>query len=681
MMLRFENPLWWMMLAAAVPVIVHLVARAKPRERRFSSIAFLLELLRRHARKSRPKDWLLLLLRTLACAALAAAFLLPVIGTDQGGRGGKALVIVLDNTASMGAADGQQVRMNQAIAAAESAVRQLGPNDSVNLVTLAGYPRFLFDRPESSRSMLLRELARTRSVEASSQGISEALAAAAEQIRELPEGVSGELLIISDFQAGNWDAVDFASVLPQEVPVTFVNVAQSQQLANTAVTHLSLHPASPLPGQEVTATVHLRRFAAAGDGSADEGLSVTLQAGDLRLTQPCALSEDGTGEVQFKLEAPQKVGEWVLRAETEADAFPADNVRSLVAEVRDKLDCQVIAVDRAQAGFMMRALENTPFLRTLHVPSPTEKHADFVVWNAPRAADVPTIQRLLADGTTVLLAPDLEHETACAPLLLGKEADYRGELRVDGGFRTLKVAAPDDAVFELFRGTPLDALWASEQYARVGRGFLDPLPPGATLLLSYDDGVPALVRVPQGRGCLLIWNMAVTTRDNRMGYSPLFLPMLAETLLQSRVSELRPEPVPGCDLLEWSVPGNREAREVVLSHETGEALETSPSPPRAGQAVMLRSVQPALPGLYSWSVGSEILGYTAVNFPAEESELRVTDLSRLPQEAHSVSESAASSAPLIPQRLELWPWLLALALLCFVAELLLCRMPQRNPKP
>ena len=76
------------MAAAAVPLLVHLFARSRPREREFSSLIFLRRAVKRHVRLRRPKDWLLLAVRTLAAACLAAARRMAggVVGVLSGGE-------------------------------------------------------------------------------------------------------------------------------------------------------------------------------------------------------------------------------------------------------------------------------------------------------------------------------------------------------------------------------------------------------------------------------------------------------------------------------------------------------------------------------------------------------------------------------------------------------------------
>lgn len=674
----FEQPLWWLMGAALVPLAVHLVARTRPRERSFSSVSLLQELIRLQAHRTRPKDWLLLLLRTLACACIAAAFLLPYWGGGTEGEGGRALVMVLDNTASMGAADGQQVRMNQALEVAHASVKALGSGDRANLVTLAGYPQFLFDKPESAHPLLLRELARTQSEPASAAGVAEALENAARQINTLPKGMRGQVLVISDFQRQAMKAPleGFLKNHPG-LNIRCVSVAQAERLENTAVTRLSLVPAKPLPGQEVVATVQLRHWNGIREEQGVIPVSVMLSAGGLRLSQPCELPRGGETSVQFHLKAPEQGGSWELTARTEEDAFPGDNVRYLSVPVAERLDCLAISPDRDSLGFMLRALENMPFMQTLCLPGLTGNQADFVVWNAPTAADVPAIKECLESGATVLVAPDLQNDTACKPLLEGKEGSCTGEVRKDVGAWQLELPGEDES-FSLFRPESLRKLCSEGIYARLGGSFGQNLPAGATVLLRYRDKVPALLRYPVGRGCLLVWNMPVLARDSRWGFSPLCLPVMAEVLLHARGGkDDAMEAVAGQDHLSFPLPAGVAPDRVKLFNQQGEEIPVAVSASSSGRLSVLRSESPAAPGIYRWQCGDEILGSAAVNFPLEESDLH----SYVPEEGQEAefltAEEAVAHAGLAPRR-ALWPWLLAAALAFFAMELLLCRSARRK---
>lgn len=672
MTISFDNPAWWLLCAALVPLLVHLVARTRPTERRFSSVVLLRELVRLQSHRTRPRDWLLLILRCLLSLSVAGAFLLPYLGGGADGEGGRALLLVLDNTASMGAADGQQVRMNRALSVAQTAVQHLATHDRVNLVTLAGYPRFVFDRPESARPLILRELARTGSQSAAAVDVAAALEAALAQLRDLPEGVQGQVLLISDFQSSAMQQA--VEKLGENDSLCCVTVAQTSAVENTVLTSMTLTPARPLPGQKVTLTVNLRHWQGASAREGKLPLSVTLSAGNLRLSQPCELNCGGQSRVQFELTAPQQPGDWLLTAQTEADAYPGDNTRYLVVPVADKLDCLAITTDRAQLGFMLRALENTPFLRTLQLPSIPGTAADFVVWHAPSQADVPAIRERLAAGETVLIVPDMVKDTALLPLLTGREGSIAGEVRTDGGQWQVKTVEAGDASFALFTPESLHALEQAGVYRRLGAE-LATVTTDAAVLMQYPAGenqsqvVPALLRKPIGRGQLLIWNMPVTARDSRQGFSPLYLPLLAEQLLHARSATDDAEPIAGQDFLQLTIPTGVAAGELRLLTADGEDC------PIVVQGGIVRSEQPAMPGVYRWLAGDAELRTVAVNFPRAESDLRTFSPGG---STYVLDAQAAAQGSVFAGRLALWPWLLATALLFFVLELLICRSPRER---
>lgn len=666
MMISFDNPVWWFAAAALVPLLVHLVARTRPKERRFSSVALLQELVKLQSRHARPKDMLLLVLRTLLCLSLVLAFLLPYYGGSRDGEGGRALVLVLDDTASMGAADGQQVRMNAALAAAQSIVHQLAPNDRFNLATLAGDAHFVFDKPESARPLILRELARTQSRAAAAGDVSETLTAALSQVRNLPDNVLGQVLLISDFQTtGMKDALDTLEVRDGEL--CCINVAQTNAVENMAVAAMRMTPAEPLPGQRVTLQVELRHYQGASPRSGTVPLNVSLAAGNLPLSHPCELSYGSSSVVQFDLIAPETPGDWLLSAGIEPDSYSGDNIRHLVVPVADKLDCLTIAADRAHMGFMQRALENIPFLRTLHLPAIPETESDFVVWLAPGADDVAAIQSRLAAGETVLIIPDMQKDSALIPLLTGETGTLAGETRTDGESWRVGISDTDDASFRIFDENLLDQeLQKSGMYSRLGVDIQKILPSSARVLLSYQDSVPALVRVPMGRSHLLIWNMPVTARYSRLGFSPMFLPILAEQLIHARSSTDDSELIAGRDFLLFNFPLGVEPSSVHLLALDGSELSVK------AHATQLQSEQTAMPGVYRWVAGDKVLRTVAVNFPSTESDLQTfTPSVNAPViEAQTAADSSAFSG-----RLALWPWLLAAALLFFILELLICRRP------
>jgi hypothetical protein len=132
--MTFLNPFILLGLAAAaIPLIIHLFNFRKPKRVDFSSLAFLKERQKTTMQRVRIKQWLLLLLRTLAIGCLVLAFARPTLtgglGTALGGRATTSIALVIDNSLSMTLRDVQGEYLEQARAIAGSIIDQKEPAD------------------------------------------------------------------------------------------------------------------------------------------------------------------------------------------------------------------------------------------------------------------------------------------------------------------------------------------------------------------------------------------------------------------------------------------------------------------------------------------------------------------------------------------------------------------------
>ncbi|HTM57256.1 MAG TPA: BatA domain-containing protein, partial [Candidatus Udaeobacter sp.] len=154
--MSFLNPLFLFGLAAAaIPVIIHLFTRRRPKEVRFPSLEFLNEVNQSEIRRLKLKQWLLLLLRALALAALALAMSRPALKGTVGMRGGAAttVVVLVDRSGSMSAASPASAGGGTLIGAArrvvENVLATLGPLDECLLVPYDHTPEPVTPRPSS----------------------------------------------------------------------------------------------------------------------------------------------------------------------------------------------------------------------------------------------------------------------------------------------------------------------------------------------------------------------------------------------------------------------------------------------------------------------------------------------------------------------------------------------------
>src|SRR5437762_12728617 len=137
--------------AASVPVIIHLLNRRRYRIVDWAAMRFLLAAQRQNVRRLRLEQWLLLAVRCLIVAGVAAAmaavtpwaeatwqWLLPgggVAGPAVTGRTHK--VVVLDGSLSMPLRDGGGARFDRAKGLAAELVRSSAAGDGFSVVLLA----------------------------------------------------------------------------------------------------------------------------------------------------------------------------------------------------------------------------------------------------------------------------------------------------------------------------------------------------------------------------------------------------------------------------------------------------------------------------------------------------------------------------------------------------------------
>jgi hypothetical protein len=186
------NPWAWVgMAGVAVPVLIHLLGRGHARVHRFPSLRFLEPSRLLPTRRTRIQDPLLLALRCTVILFAVAALAQPVLISAHRRQGldrGLARAIVVDTSASMHRALGTGMI---ALDSARSAARRLATDAQASIVVESNEPR-------------------------------RALAGAVNWLTR--QGRRGELVVLSDFQRGQIDSIDIATI-PASVGVSLHRLA------------------------------------------------------------------------------------------------------------------------------------------------------------------------------------------------------------------------------------------------------------------------------------------------------------------------------------------------------------------------------------------------------------------------------------------------------------------------
>ena len=193
-MIGFLHP--WVLAglaAAAIPILLHLLARREPPTVVFPAVRYLVSTTREHQRRLKLQNWLLLFLRTLLVALLvmaAAGPTAPLRGVA--GHAPSALVLIVDNSPSSGSMAGGSPQLAQLIAAARGVLARATADDAVWLITADGVPR---RGDAGSLGQLLDHL----TVSPRRFELGTAISSAGEVLAS--ETRPGEIVLLSDLQA------------------------------------------------------------------------------------------------------------------------------------------------------------------------------------------------------------------------------------------------------------------------------------------------------------------------------------------------------------------------------------------------------------------------------------------------------------------------------------------------
>jgi uncharacterized membrane protein len=251
MSLTFLTPLFLIgALSAAIPLVIHLSRSRRTKKMRFSTTRFFTDQFLRSYRMSRLKELLLLACRMALFAFLAIALARPLVlpkGQIAFLGGSRNVVLVVDNSASMGQVEDGSPIFEKARAAAREVLDGLKPGDTATIV-LAGRrdagPEVLIPQPTENIEDVRQALADVNAMSLATD-LSGALAKA-ESLAKGGNASSKEVYVFSDLQDSGWDESPDGPG-GSDVSFTFVQI-KPRKKDNLAITAVQYGAARPMVG-------------------------------------------------------------------------------------------------------------------------------------------------------------------------------------------------------------------------------------------------------------------------------------------------------------------------------------------------------------------------------------------------------------------------------------------------
>jgi hypothetical protein len=243
------------MLAALIPLIIHLSRSRRTKKIRFSTTRFFTDQFLRSYRMSRLREILLLICRMALFALFAMALAQPFWNPKEkpgavATSGSRSVVLVFDNSGSMGYADGGQTLFDRARGAALNMLDTLKSGDTAGIV-LAGRrdpdvgPEVLVAPTDQTADV--RQALKRVQLSVAGTNLTEAIARA-EVLAAASTADSREVWVFSDLQDSGWEMQTASAPSdPSRVGFVFVSI-RPQKAVNRAVTAIQFGAVRPVVG-------------------------------------------------------------------------------------------------------------------------------------------------------------------------------------------------------------------------------------------------------------------------------------------------------------------------------------------------------------------------------------------------------------------------------------------------
>jgi hypothetical protein len=661
--------LWSLPFTALVagPVVIHLLARRRPKVFLFPSLRFLLPLQAEARRVSRPRDWLLLLARTLFMLFLVAAFCRPVIhlpGMAERNKLRRDVVVLVDASLSMRAGRGGVTRFSQACAKAAELMRGLRPGDRANLIMVGARPRASYADLSPNYEALAQELA-SATATMEHDDLSAALNLAAANLAagdSADNNVSRELYLFSDFQAvrsqGRVMPPLPAGTLTYLVPCDLLG-DDGKVLPNVGIGELSLQPVNPVVGEMVTVSATVWNYS-------DKPLStkgIALAVGEDEYTASLMLQPWSRSVVHWTVNFA-KAQDYALHASLSApenDSLLEDNGSSVVVPVREKMQVMLHVGNADVASLIQRALrpfgtKRDPINTVPYLAADLNKSVatDMLVWAGGKAKPTKRVMDWVkAGGGLVWLLPmnggDLE----------GLPGGWLCGKKLSGAEYQLEIARRDDPLLAVFEGGACGDL--AEAVFTAAR----PLSGGKGDVVLALAGKPALVRVGYGQGQVYLWSVPLL--ESNWPKRATFLPLVRELAKECRCAEALPECRVGMNF-EIPFAAAFDATDVRLVGPDRQDVRFLLEPIDGG--TLITSPEVNMAGVYVLQRQGKRLACRAVVLDPGESDLRTQpamEVSGDGQKAIAITDT--ESLARIGKGREIWPELLLIAAIALIFEL------------
>ena len=663
------------LLAALIPIAIHLIRREKPPKLMFSTIRFLKKTSKKLILFQHIQQWLLLLLRSVVIILLVLAFARPLVDQSVArllDANPKSVVIMLDDSMSMR----YGTSFEEAKAAALQIIDDLAAGDEVALIkfsTAAGVVRELTTDLDSVRSLI-------NGLDQAGYGATRYMPnlRLADQLLETSRFDNRSVYLISDFQQIAMQGTEEGWKLAPGVAFIGIDVG-AESSSNLALTDVR----SPQQLLEDAAEQQiLIRVRSTGTLYLDSG-EITLRIdGQVIDRAPVDLTDRSEEVISFDVTFDTQ-GTHVGEVRVTGDSFDADNSYFFTVDVLPKIRVLLVNGEASDDwfddegywfGLALSSAAESPFVLE-HIEPAALSAASLrqndvaVLLNVGNlnSSQADAITAYVQSGGSLLLAPG---DRVDSEVFNRQFASITPALLQDSG-----LLSRDDylVIADFDRRHPILRPLSSDWSARF-QGHWSLLPDAAAdVLMQFDNAEAALVERAVGDGKVILFASTLDLEWNNLALQGLFLPFVHETLRHLVQSETQQRAYQVGDSFSLDPSGRSDSVTAIGADGTALAFNND--------SFVITATRP---GLISVTVDDLELSY-AVNILPEESNFARTAVASLYDaiinpDTNPNQSSEVRTAQLIeelerPQRL--WWWILSLVMLLLLVEAVIANRTYR----
>jgi uncharacterized membrane protein len=563
----FLNPaVLFGLLAASIPVVIHLLNLRKLKRIEFSTLTFLKELQKNKIRKVKLKQWLLLALRVMIILLFVTAFARPTLeGLVIGGTTSAAkttAVFILDDTFSMSVIDQQGSYFNHAKETIKDLLIQLNEGDDAALILVSekNDKETLTTKNRQELSTFLSSL----ELSYSTGTLHEAVLKAAE-VLAISKNFNKEIYVFSDFQEGSFGIegtlTDLSQLLDEKVKIYSFNYS-GKDVFNAGIDALKVNSQIFEKDKPVNFSVTVTNYS----NQTINNAVVSLFINGERSSQQSFTLNEGESRILSMDAVVKSTGFIDVFTEIEDDELLHDNKRYASFFVPETIPAAIFTANREEAKYVELAVKASEERQDIKIDVlnlnqissfDINKYKAVIIIGSPQNNHIDRLKAFLSGGGGLILMPAQndnlqEFRSVCSAFglpipksLIGAannpeqsvvfgEVDFNHPIfqNIFSDKEKKQFESPD--VFQYF------------QYSTEGKG---------RTIISLLDGSGFLNEFNFQQGKIFLFNSAPSLAWSNLPVKSIFVPLINKSIYYLAAKNLNGEEYTTGDLINVNISG------------------------------------------------------------------------------------------------------------------------------